>query len=114
MLARWFAGRRNWVWLLSLAAALAAAGSSLAKSKWWEAAEMAVKVHEHAFHRVTANGVGCQVRVRLYFDAPHASYRDADTQRNRYRFRAELKFSGGKRFVSEAFDNAEAGPRVFA
>jgi hypothetical protein len=113
-LARWIVSRRNRLGPLSLAVALAAAGPSLAKSKWWEAAEVGVKVHEHAFHRLTANGVGCQIRVRLYFDAPHAGYRDADAERNRYRFRAELKLSGGKRFVSEVFDNSEGGPRVFA
>jgi hypothetical protein len=54
------------------------------------------------------------VRVRLYFDAPHASYRDAAAERNHYRFRAEVKFAGGKSFVSEVFDNQEGGPRVFA
>jgi hypothetical protein len=113
-LARCVSDRRKRLGWLSLAAALAAAGTSLAKSKWWEAAEVGVKVHEHAFHRLTANGVGCEVRVRLYFDAPHANYKDADAERNRYRFRAELKFSGGKRFVSEVFDNSEAGARVFA
>ncbi len=113
-LVRWVAGRRSRLVVLSLAAALAVAGPSLAKSKWWEAAEVGVKVHEHAFHRLTANAIGCQIRVRLYFDAPHAGYRDADAERNRYRFRAELRFSGGKRFVSEVFDNAEGGARVFA
>lgn len=107
------AGRRLLA-LLALAAAVAGAGPSLARSKWWRAADVGVKVHEHAFHRLTANGVGCQVRVRLYFDAPHAAYREAAGERNHYRFRAEVKLSGGKRFVSEVFDNREGGARVFA
>lgn len=85
-----------------------------AKSAWWDSAPLGVKVHEHAFHRVSANGVGCAVRVRLYFDAPQASYRESAAGRNHYRFRAELKLSGGKRVVSEVFHNTEAGPRVFA
>ena len=85
-----------------------------AKSAWWDSAQLGVKAHEHAFHRVSANGVGCAVRVRLYFDAPHESYREPAASRNHYRFRAELKLSGGKRVVSEVFHNTEAGPRVFA
>lgn len=85
-----------------------------AKATWWDSAPLGVKVHEHAFHRVTANGVGCAVRVRLYFDAPQESYREPAAGRNQYRFRAELKLSGGQRIVSEVFDNAEAGRRVFA
>jgi hypothetical protein len=100
--------------VFAVSAGLTVAGLSAGKSAWWQSADVGVQVHEHAFHRLTANGVGCQVRVRLYFDAPHAAYRDAAPPRNRYRFRAEVKLSDGKRFVSEVFDNTEAGPRVFA
>lgn len=98
---------------LLFAALLFAAGPLAAKSSWWEAAEVSVKVHDHTFHRMTANAIGCVVRARLYFDAPHAAYREPAEARNHYRFRAEIKFSGGKRFVSDVFRNAEAGPRVF-
>jgi len=100
--------------MLLAAVLLASPGVAWAKSKWWRAADVGVKVHEHAFHRLSVNDVGCQVRVRLFFDAPHAAYSDAAAARNHYRFRAELKLSDGKRIVSEVFDNAEAGPRVFA
>ena len=98
---------------VALSLLLAPATPATAKSAWWQSAEIGVKVHEHAFHRMTANAIGCKVRVRLYFDAPYASYRDAAAERNRYRFRAEVKLSDGKRFVSEVFDNSEAGLRVF-
>lgn len=95
--------------LLASSAAALAAGAA-----WWDEAPLGVKVHDHAFHRVTANGIDCNVRVRLYFDAPHAGYREPAAARNHYRFRAELKLSGGKTVVSEVFDNTEGGLRVFA
>lgn len=98
---------------LSVLYCLAAAAPLGAKSSWWEAAEVGVRVHEHAFDRLSANGVGCQVRVRLYFDAPHAAYSDPAEARNQYRFRAQVKLSGGKSFVSETFKNGEPGRRVF-
>jgi hypothetical protein len=100
-----------WLVLLGLSAAPALA---VAAAPWWDTAQLEVKVHEHAFHRVTVNRVGCQVRVRLYFDAPQAGYREAAAGRNQYRFRAEVKLSGGQRFVSDVFDNRESGARVFA
>ena len=81
---------------------------------WWDEGALQLRVHEHAFQRGTVNAVGCQVRVRLYFDAPASSYQEAAPERNHYRFRAEVKLSGGQRIVSDIFDNAEAGLRVFA
>jgi hypothetical protein len=94
---------------LSVLPALAVA----AGAAWWDGAPLQLEVHEHTFKRVTANGIGCQVRVRLYFDAPEAGYRDAAAGRNHYRFRAQVKLSGGQTFVSEVFDNREGGARVF-
>jgi hypothetical protein len=85
-----------------------------AGANWWDEAKLTVLVHEHPFGRVTVNRVGCQLRARLYFDAPASAYRAPDVARNHYRFRAELKLAEGRRFVSEVFDNTEAGARVFA
>lgn len=103
----------GWVALLmSLAAGLAPRPAHAAGPNWRDDATLAVKVFEHSFQRVTANDVGCVVRVRLYFDAPASSYREAAAQRNHYRFRAEVKLSGGNRFVSEVFGNTEPGARV--
>lgn len=99
--------------LLALAASAIPTATPAAGPVWRADATLAVKVFEHAFHRVTANDVGCVVRVRLYFDAPESGYQDAAPQRNHYRFLAEIKLSGNNRFVSEVFNNTEPGARVY-
>jgi hypothetical protein len=96
------------------AACLLLAPAAPAASAWWEEAQIGVKVHEHAFHRVTANAVGCVVRVRLYFNAPDGAYRDGPSERNHYRFRARVVLSDSRSFDSEVFDNGLGGARVFA
>jgi hypothetical protein len=88
--------------------------SAAAAPVWRGSAPLAVQVFEHSFQRINANDVGCVVRVRLYFDAPATSYREPSAVRNHYRFLAEIKLSGGNRFVSEVFSNTEPGARVFA
>lgn len=98
---------------LAVCAVLLAA-PALAKSLWWDEARIGVKVHDHAFHRVTANAIGCNVRVRLYFDAPYSGYQEPAPERNHFRFSAQVTLSDNQSFVSETFDNAEAGARVFA
>jgi hypothetical protein len=105
--------RVRWMGWAAIASAFVA-GPALAKSLWWDEARIGVKVHDHAFHRVTANAIGCQVRVRLYFDAPFAGYQEPAPERNHFRFTAQVTLSDDQRFVSEAFDNIEAGARVFA
>jgi hypothetical protein len=103
--------------LLGMAALLglsAATASTLARSPWWDEAQIQVRVHEHAFHRVTANAQGCSVRVRLYFDAPASEYREAARERNHYRFQARVALDADPAFSSKVFDNTEVGARVFA
>lgn len=106
--------RRSWTVVVALLALLALPAVSAARSGWWREAALYVTVHEHAFDRVTANNHQCVVRVRLHFDAPQTGYGDADASRNEHAFIAEVKLSGGHRFVSERFVNREAGRRVFA
>lgn len=93
---------------------LSAAAPALARSLWWDEATIQVRVHDHRFHRVTANAIGCDVRVRLHFDAPEVSYQEPAPERNHYRFTAQVTLSEGQTFRSEPFSNAEAGARVFA
>jgi len=95
-------------------ASLLVAVPALAARGWWDEARIKVQVHEHAFYRVTANSVGCSVRVRLYFDAPASEYREPAAERNHYRFLAHVSFSDGAELTSEVFDNAEVGARVYA
>ncbi|MEY2934271.1 MAG: hypothetical protein RL033_5020 [Pseudomonadota bacterium] len=109
------AHRLGYVWvalLLALAASLAPSTAHAAGPHWRDDAALAVKVFEHSFQRVTANDVSCVVRVRLYFDAPASSYREAAAQRNHYRFLAQVKLSGGNSFLSDVFSNTEPGARV--
>jgi hypothetical protein len=97
-----------------MATTLLVALPALARSSWWDEARIQVQVHDHHFQRVTANAIGCSVRVRLYFDAPSSAYGEPAPERNHYRFIAQVTLSEGQRFVSEVFDNSEAGARVFA
>lgn len=100
--------------LVILALTLLVALPALARSRWWDEARIRVEVHEHGFRRVTANAIGCVVRVRLHFDAPPSGYAEPARERNLYRFAAQVTLSDNVRFVSEPFVNAEAGARVFA
>ena len=100
-------------WLGALLLGLAALPVRAA-STWWDEALVGVRVNEHAFSRVTANGVGCSVRVRLHFEAPQAKYGEPAAERNHFRFRARVQLSDGVELSSEVFDNGEAGARVYA
>jgi hypothetical protein len=100
-----------------MAASLAASSlraPARAAAPWWDEAQVGVRVNEHAFSRVTANGAGCSVRLRLHFDAPRAKYAEPAAERNHFRFRASVLLSDGASVQSEIFDNAEPGARVYA
>ena len=98
----------------ALVVASALGTSALAAAPWWDEAQVGVRVNEHAFSRVTANGVGCSVRLRLHFDAPPAKYAEPAAERNHFRFRASVQLSDGASVESDIFDNAETGARVYA
>jgi hypothetical protein len=95
------------------AVCLLLAAPARAASTWWDEASLRTQVHEHAFHRVTANAIGCLVRARLYFSAPEAAYQGGSSERNHYRFRARVQLSD-RSFDTEVFGNGVAGARVFA
>lgn len=88
--------------------------TAVAAASWWHEAPLKVKAHDHQFYRVTANAIGCEVRVRLHLDAPAERYRDSEPSLNHYRFVAQLKMSGGDKFVSKVLNNRQPGPRVFS
>jgi hypothetical protein len=104
--------RASVLWLGALL--LAASALPALAASWWAEAQVGVRVNEHAFSRVTANGVGCSVRVRLHFAAPAAKYEEPVAQRNHFRFLAMVQLSDGASITSEIFDNAESGARVYA
>jgi hypothetical protein len=101
-------------WVNPLHAADARAAVTAPSSDWWHEANPQITVHEHAFYRVTLNNIGCQLRVRLYVDAPFERYRDEDQVKNHYRFQAKLKLAGGRSLTSPNFGNDAPGLRVFA
>jgi hypothetical protein len=93
---------------------LALPGAALAASKWWHQVPLNVDVHEHAFHKATANDVDCVVRYRLYFVAPPKQYGDDRNEvRNHYRMRAQVKL-GNHVVLSPEFINSAPGRRVYA
>ena len=110
----------RWASLLgaTLATASLAASSSLAPAfaaaPWWDEAKLGVRVNDHAFTRVTANGAGCSVRLRLHFEAPPEKYAEPAAERNHFRFRALVLLSDGASIESEIFDNAVPGARAYA
>lgn len=101
-------------WVTPLHAADAPVAPAAPSSDWWHEANPQITVHEHSFYRVTLNNIGCQLRVRLFVDAPFERYRDEDEARNSYRFQAKLKLAGGRTITSPTFANDAAGLRVFA
>lgn len=114
MNARSIGGAFGLLSLLASAPWLLERAASAAGPVWRDTEQLQVHLFEHAFNRALLNDAGCQVRVRLYFDAPAAGYREPTPARNHYRFIAEVKLSGGQKFVSEVFDNIEPGARVYA
>ena len=106
--------RRAAALLVAALAALSLTTLALATAPWWDEARVGVRVNEHAFSRVTANGAGCSVRMRLHFDAPPAKYAEPVAERNHFRFRALVLLNDGASVKSEIFDNAEPGARVYA
>ena len=95
-------------------AALGVSSAAFGAESWQDEARLAVKVHEHVFHRVVVAAVDCQLQVRLHFDAPKAGYAEPVPERNHYRFIARVKVAGGKRFVSPILSNAQPGARVIS
>lgn len=100
------------------AASLAFGGVAAAEGKkgqqWRHEAALSLTVHEHSFRRAVASASSCEVEVRLHFDAPATAYAEPVSERNHYRFVAQIKLSGGKSFLSPVLSNSKPGPRVIS
>jgi hypothetical protein len=96
--------------ILAAAAALLAPALALA---WAQGAEFGARVHKHQFSRVALTGVGCTIKVRVFFDAPEEAYRDEVPSRNYYRFHARIKLDSEHVVLTHFFHNDAPGERVY-
>ena len=69
-------------------------------------------VHGHAFDQIEITSEGCSLRVGLYFTAPDSAFRDKNTVRNHYRFRARIDFAD-RSVKTGVFSNDRSGRRRF-
>lgn len=73
-----------------------------------------VRVNDHTFDRLIVNAKGCEVSVKIKFDAPSKAYESRAKQRNHYLFRARIKLKDGKELVSELFRSSSAARRTYS
>lgn len=106
----WSGMQRSLLGVAAVLSTLTCAGVAFA---WSQAAEIEVKVHEHAFNRVKVESTDCVLRYQLWFTAPAAVYSSGAASRNVYRFRASIDFLGGKSARVPLFANRGAGERVW-
>jgi hypothetical protein len=89
-----------------------------ASMPWSNEAAVGVRVNGHSFHdaRVQGSGEnkGCDLHVRLLFEAPESGYSDPKNRtRNHHSFQARLKFANGRSVESRRFGNSAAGERAY-
>jgi hypothetical protein len=86
----------------------------LAAYGWSQSASFETRVHGHAFSKVTIESRGCELTVRLPFDAPAAAYKFEAASRNIYRFHARIKLDKGHEFETPVFQNSAPGARSYS
>lgn len=79
-----------------------------------QSAAFETRVHGHAFSNVTVESKGCDVQVRLKFDAPAQGYQHEAAARNIYRFHARINLDKGHSFETPVFQNSVPGERSYA
>jgi hypothetical protein len=80
---------------------------------WTQHADLETRVHGHAFSRVTIESRGCELTLRISFDAPEAAYKNESTVRNVYRFHTRIKLDNGQSVETPVFQNSAPGARTF-
>lgn len=100
--------RKSWVAPLAALTFVLAPATALA---WSQAASFETHVHGHAFSRVSLESSECSVKVRLFFDAPEAAYKNE--ARNFYRFHARIKLDDGHAILTRVFSNSAPGAREY-
>jgi hypothetical protein len=105
--------KRSFTTWVASAGFAAVALSSVAALAWSQKADFETKVHGHAFSRVAVETKGCELTLRLSFDAPEAAYKNESKVRNVYRFHARLKLEGGQQVETPVFQNSAPGARSY-
>jgi hypothetical protein len=80
---------------------------------WSRSADVETEVHGHAFSRVTVESNGCELTLRLSFDAPQTAYTSESKVRNVFRFHARLELEGGHTLETPVFQNSSPGARSY-
>jgi hypothetical protein len=80
---------------------------------WTQSADIETKVHGHAFSRVMVETKGCELTLRLTFDAPETAYKSESKVRNVFRFHARLQLEGGHTVETPVFQNTSPGARSY-
>ncbi len=94
---------------LSLGAALLL--SAAASAAWSSKVSLNAKVHDHRFDRVALSGDGCNVTVKLSFNAPPKAYASKAKNRNSYLFKGRVKLKNGKELVTDVFRSSSPARR---
>src|SRR5260221_13742826 len=81
---------------------------------WTQSADFETHIHGHAFSRVTLETNGCELKVRVLFDAPEAAYKNESPARNFYRFHARIKLDDGRAVETRVFSNSAPGARAYS
>jgi len=99
-----------------VAVAVTVCGTALATDTPWSSeADVSVTVNGHSFHHARVDGNGCNVSVRLLFDAPDKGYSDPKNHvRNYHRFRARIRLAKGQTVTSRVFANTVPGERSYS
>ena len=88
--------------------------SPVAAWAWTQSAGFETHIHGHEFSRVTLDSNGCELKVRVLFEAPETAYKNEAPARNFYRFHARIKLDDGRAVETRVFSNSAPGARAYS
>jgi hypothetical protein len=91
----------------------AVCGVTMLAQAWEFKAPFRAMVHNHQFEAVRMWNEGCELKVRLVFDAPATQYSSSEPARNVHRFRARLRMRDNVMVHSPEFVNRAPGRRAY-
>lgn len=100
--------------LFGVVASLATLALPVAALAWSQSASFETRIHGHSFSRVTVESRGCELQVKLPFEAPAQAYEHEAAARNIYRFHARIKLDKGHELETPVFQNSVPGARQYS